>query len=224
MDPVRWFVYGTIRIILGIACRVDSRDLNKVPLKGPLIVYSNHTGSIEVPLVFVLLQPRAITGLAKIETWDNKFLGWLFTLWGAIPIRRGEADLEAIRKSLEHLKNGNILGISPEGTRNRNGRLLRAHPGIVSLALHSKAPLLPLAHWGSEMFSSNIKKLKRTDFCIRVGEPVLIDINDEKPDKETRQRITDELMFQLAKIMPEEYRGEYSDLTKATQNYIRQIT
>lgn len=224
MDPVRWFVYGTIRIILGIACRVDSSDLNKVPLKGPLIVYSNHTGSIEVPLVFVLLQPRAITGLAKIETWDNKFLGWLFTLWGAIPIRRGEADLEAIKKSLEHLKNGNILGISPEGTRNITGRLLKAHPGIVSLALHSKAPLLPLAHWGSEMFSSNIKKLKRTDFSIRVGEPVLIDINDEKPDKETRQRITDELMFQLAKIMPEEYRGEYSDLTKATQNYIRQIT
>ena len=55
---VRWFVLQIIRLGLGILCRIDTKDLDKIPLKGPLIVYSNHTGSIEIPMIFVLLQPR----------------------------------------------------------------------------------------------------------------------------------------------------------------------
>jgi 1-acyl-sn-glycerol-3-phosphate acyltransferase len=221
MDPVRWFVYRSIKLGLGILCRIDSRDLKKIPLKGPLIVYSNHTGSIEVPLVFVLLQPRPVTGLAKVETWDNAFMAWLFNLWGIIPIRRGDADMDAMRKALDSLKSGNILGISPEGTRNKIGKLLKGHPGIVALAIHSGVPVLPLAHWGGEKFKTNLKKIKRTDFFIRVGDPFILQTNGEKINKITRQRIVDEMMYQLASLLPTEYRGEYSDLSRTTTEFLK---
>ena len=101
LQPIRWLVYGFIRIVLGCVCRVDSRDLNKIPPRGPLILISNHTGSVEVPLLFTWLYPRPVTGWAKVETWDNPVMGWLFDLWGAIPLRRGEADMSALRTALE---------------------------------------------------------------------------------------------------------------------------
>jgi len=220
MNLVRWFVVQIIKLGLGILCRIDTSGLDKIPLKGPLIVYSNHTGSIEVPMTFVLLQPRPLTGIAKTETWDNAFMAWLFNLWGIIPIRRGEADMDAMRKTLDSLKDGKILGMSPEGTRNKTGKLLRGHPGIVMLAIRSGAPLIPLAHWGGENFKSNVKKLKRTDFHANVGNPFIIKTNGEKVDKITRQVIVDELMYQLAALLPEEYRGEYNDLKSATTNYL----
>lgn len=220
MNFVRWFVIKIIKLGLGISCRIDSRDLDRIPSKGPFIVYSNHTGSIEIPLIFVLLQPRPVTGIAKIETWDNAFKAWLFNLWEIIPIRRGEADMEAMRKALDSLRDGKVLGMSPEGTRNKTGKLLPGHPGIVMLAIRSGAPLIPLAHWGGENFKSNIKKLQRTNFHVRVGNSFVIRTDEGKLNKKTRQVIVDELMYQLAALLPDEYRGEYSDLTKAATDYL----
>lgn len=220
MDLFRKVFNNTVRFGLGILCRIDAGDIEKIPATGPLIVFTNHTGSVEVPLVFVLLQPRPVTGLAKVETWDNFFMAWLFNLWGAIPIRRGEADMEAMRKALESLEYGKILGISPEGTRNKTGKLLRGHPGIVALAIHSRASIIPLAHWGGEKFKTNLKGFKRTDFHIRVGKQFQIHTNNQKVDKKTRQKIVDEMMYQLASMLPAEYRGEYSDLSKMTTEYL----
>jgi 1-acyl-sn-glycerol-3-phosphate acyltransferase len=210
-----------VRFGLGILCRIDAGDIEKIPNSGPLIIYTNHTGSVEVPLVFVLLQPRPLTGLAKVETWDNLFMAWLFNLWGAIPIRRGVADMEAMRKALESLKSGSILGISPEGTRNKTGQLMRAHPGVVALAIHSNASIIPLAHWGGEKFKTNLKEFRRTDFHIRVGEPFQIHTNGQRINKEKRQKIADEMMYQLALMLPAEYRGEYADLSKMTTEYLK---
>lgn len=220
MNLQRWFITGVAKGGLDILCRIDKTDLEKVPHHGPLIVFTNHTGSIEVPLIFSHLQPRPLTGLAKIETWDNAFMGWLFTLWGAIPIRRGEADMKALNQSLTVLKQGAILGISPEGTRNKTGALLRARPGVVTLALHSNAPLIPIAHWGGENFRDNLKRLRRTDFHIRVGRIFTLEPHSEKVTKVVRQQMVDEIMYQLAGLMPEEYRGAYRNLNAATTRYI----
>lgn len=156
------------------------------------------------------LQPRPLTGIAKVETWDNWFMNWVFNLWGAIPIRRGAADIEAIRKSLEALEKGYILAISPEGTRNKTGVLIKAQPGVITLALRSGAPLLPIVHWGGENFSKNIKCLKRTDFHIRVGEPFKLDPGKERVTRHARQQMVDEMMYRLAALLPEQYRGAYS--------------
>jgi len=216
----RWFFNKAIRLGTDILCRIEMRDFSKVPAHGPFIFAGNHIGSLEVPLLFVHLQPRKIIGLAKIETWSSKFMGWLFDLWEAIPVRRGEADLDAIRACLEVLKSGDILAIAPEGTRSYNGHLLRGQPGIALLALRSGAPILPFAHWGAEDFAANLKKLKRTDFHFRVGKPFYLDTKGEKVNGEIRQAMAEEIMVQIAALMPEAYRGEYADF-KSPPRYLR---
>jgi 1-acyl-sn-glycerol-3-phosphate acyltransferase len=223
MRPVYWFVTYAVKLGTSLMCRIDAPDFQKVPRKGPFIVYSNHTGQIEVPLMYSHLQPRPVTGLAKIETWDGWFLHWLFNLWGAIPIRRGEADMTAMRTSLQVLKNNEILVIAPEGTRNKTGKLLRAQPGIVTLALRTGAPLLPVAHWGGENFLSNLKRLKRTDFHIRVGEPFKLVPDYGHVPKEIRQQMVDEMMYRLATLLPDYYRGAYADLENATDRYLSNL-
>jgi 1-acyl-sn-glycerol-3-phosphate acyltransferase len=223
MRPVFWFVTTVAKVGTSIMCRIDAPDLDKIPRQGPLIMYSNHTGQIEVPLMYAHLQPRPATGIAKVETWDNWFLHWVFDLWGAIPIRRGEADMAAMRMSLEALKNNEIFVIAPEGTRNKTGILIKAQPGVITLALRSGAPLLPVAHWGGENFSKNIKRLKRTDFHIRVGEPFKLDPGTEWVTREVRQQMVDEMMYRLAALLPEYYRGAYADLENTKERYIADL-
>ncbi|MFC2065240.1 lysophospholipid acyltransferase family protein [Chloroflexota bacterium] len=209
-----------IKIGLWIICRIKAEGLDKIPFEGPIILYSNHTGAIEIPIMYVVVQPRIVTGMAKIESWDKPLLRWLFNLFEFIPVRRGEPDLAAFRQTLDWLRNGHILGISPEGTRNRDGKLLKAHPGIVALAQRSGASLIPVAHWGGEKLKSNIRRLKRTDFNIKVGEVFTINIGNQKLTKDIRQNIVDEMMYELADLLPEQYHGEYSTSEKRKNKYL----
>jgi 1-acyl-sn-glycerol-3-phosphate acyltransferase len=215
------FAATVARLGLEAMCRIEKSELHKVPARGPLIAYSNHTGSVEVPILFTELQPRAVTGLAKVESWDNWFLHWIFNLWEIIPIQRGEADMAAIRKSLEALRKGYILGVAPEGTRNRTGTLIQAQPGVVTLALHSGAALVPLANWGGENLRHNLGRLKRTDFFIRVGRPFTVDTHGERVTGTLRQRIADDMMYKVAALLPDKYRGVYADLDRGSQDYFR---
>ena len=217
---MNWLINFIIRVYTRIVCRIDAPDLQKVPMQGPLIVATNHTGQIEVPLLFAHLQPRKMTGWAKVEAWDNKFLHWVFNVWGIIPVRRGEADIHALKAAIRALEKNYIFGIAPEGTRNRNGVLIRAQPGAVTLALHTGASILPVAHWGGEKLMKNLKRFERTDFHIRLGQPFKVDMQGVKVTSEIRQQIVDEMMYKIAELLPEEYRGVYSDLSKATGKFL----
>jgi 1-acyl-sn-glycerol-3-phosphate acyltransferase len=217
------FVAAVCRLGLEAMCRIEKQALTKVPFNGPIIAYANHIGMVEVPILFTELLPRPVTGVAKIESWDNWFLNWIFKMWEIIPIRRGEADMEAMHKMLNALKKGYVLGLSPEGTRSQSHALLRAHPGVVVLALKSGSPIIPIAHWGGENFSHNLKHFKRTDFHIRCGRMIYLDAKGQKVTKEVRQQMVDELMYQIASLLPKEYRGAYSDLENATEQYLRFI-
>jgi 1-acyl-sn-glycerol-3-phosphate acyltransferase len=221
MRIIRWIVATGLRLGLEILFKIEKKELKKVPDKGPLLIISNHTGMVEVPLIFSELLPRPVTGLAKIESWDNWFFKLMFDLFHVIPIKRGEADMEAIHRMLKVLEEGYLIGISPEGTRNRTGALLRAQPGVVILALKSNSPLIPVAHWGGEDFRNNLKHLKRTEFHIRCGKVFYLDARGEKVTKEVRQLIADEMMYQLAMLLPPQYRGAYSNLENATTKYLR---
>jgi 1-acyl-sn-glycerol-3-phosphate acyltransferase len=223
MNFTHWFINFIIRVYTRITCRIDAPNLDNFPARGPLIAIANHTGQIEVPMLFAHLQPRKLTGWAKVEAWDNWFLHWVFGVWGAIPVRRGEADMKALKLALKALEEGKIFGLAPEGTRNKTGKLIRALPGTVIIALHSGAPIIPIAHWGGEVYLKNLKRLKRTDFHIRVGEPFTINVEGVRVTGEIRQQIVDEMMYELAKLLPEEYRGVYSDMSKATGKYIVKV-
>ncbi len=220
MNPMQSIIAWLIRSGTSILCQIEGAPLTKVPDQGPLILVINPVNSLEMPLLHSHLHPRRTTGIAKVETWDSRFLGWLFDLWEAIPVRRGEPDVEAFHRSLEVLKEGGILTVAPEGTRSRHGRLLKGRPGVVILALHSGAPILPIAHWGGEQFSSNLKKMKRTPFHVRVGKPFYIQSEGVRVTREIRQAMVDEIMIQLAALLPEEYRGEYNHRLGSTR-YLR---
>jgi 1-acyl-sn-glycerol-3-phosphate acyltransferase len=219
----QWLFEWVVKVGTAITCKIDREDLKRVPARGPLILAVNHIGSLEVPLLVAYLQPRQMIGLAKIETWDNKFMGWIFNMWDSIPIRRGEVDLQAMRKSLNTLADGKILAIAPEGTRSYDGKLARGYPGITAIALRSGAPILPLAHWGSEDFSRNIKKGKRTDFHIRLGKPFTLDVKGKKVNAEFRQQMADEIMYQIAMLMPEKYRGQYANWSSSHGEFLHFI-
>jgi len=184
---------------------------------------ANHVNFLDAPVVYTHLQPRRVTGLVKAETWDNPFMAYLFTTWGGIPIRRGEPDRVALGQALEALDAGKIVAVAPEGTRSGDGRLKRGFPGVITLALHSCAPILPLACYGGEQFRGNLSRLRRTDFHIAVGRPFTIETGEGRVTRQVRQEITDEIMYQIAALLPPAYRGEYANLAAATQKYLRSL-
>ncbi len=214
-------VNATIKRLVRMVCRVDDGQVVRIPTQGPLIIVSNHVNFIEPPVVYTHLLPRPMTFFAKVETWDNKLTGPLFDMWGGIPLKRGAADVGAIRLGLDALEKGSILAVAPEGTRSEDGILLKGHPGVVIMALRSGAPLLPMACYRHEDFLDNITHLRRTDFKIEVGQPFSLQTNDMPVTREVRQQMTDEIMYQIAALLPPPYRGAYANLSDATETYLR---
>jgi 1-acyl-sn-glycerol-3-phosphate acyltransferase len=210
-----------IKRLLRILYRIDDSQWHKFPEEGPLLLAANHINLLEAPIMYTHLIPRSVTAFVKVENWDNWFYRWVLNLWEAIPLHRGEADMGAIRSGLAALQAGKMLAVAPEGTRTRNGRLRQGHPGIVVMALKSGAPILPVAYWGQEASKSNIKRLRRTDFNMNVGRPFTLDPGDQRITKQNRQQMADEIMHQIAALLPEQYRGYYSDLTQATETYLK---
>jgi 1-acyl-sn-glycerol-3-phosphate acyltransferase len=217
----KWLALTVTKALIKLTCRVDNTQLARVPKHGPLIIIANHINFLEVPVMYVSMQPRPVTGFAKAENWNHAFTSWLLDLCDAIPLERGEADLDAIRAALAALEKGHILAVAPEGTRSYHGRLQKGRPGTAMLALHSGAPILPLVYYGGEKLNENIRRLRRTDFHIVVGEPFHIDTGGVRVTREIRRQITDEMMYQLAALLPPEYRGAYADLDAATTKYLR---
>jgi 1-acyl-sn-glycerol-3-phosphate acyltransferase len=194
--------------------------LAQVPDQGPLIVVTNHVNILEIPIIYTHLQPRPVTGFVAAYRWDSRWLRWLLDACGAIPLRRGEADVAALRRGMAMLNAGYIVIISPEGTRSGHGRLQQGHPGVVLLALHSGAPLLPVAFYGSERYRDNLRRLRRTDFHIVVGKPFYLDAGGVKVTRQVRRQMIDEVMYQMSALLLPAYRGVYSDLNAATEMYL----
>jgi 1-acyl-sn-glycerol-3-phosphate acyltransferase len=209
----------TIKGITRAACMVDDAELVRIPMAGPLILAVNHVNFLDAPIFMTHLQPRNVTALVKEETWKNPFMGALFNLWGGIPIRRGEVDRNAYNLARTSLNEGKILAIAPEGTRSKNGRLQVGHPGITMIAVKTNTPIIPVAFYGGELIWDNIHRLVRTPFHIRVGKIFTIDPALSLNDRNLRQKATDQIMYQVADLLPEKYRGVYSDFSKVDTSF-----
>jgi 1-acyl-sn-glycerol-3-phosphate acyltransferase len=213
---LRFAVTYLLRGALSLLCRVDHRSLSSIPRRGPLIIVTNHINFLEVPLIYAFLYPRRVIGLAKRETWKNPLLGFLGNLWEAIPLDRGKSDIQALTKANEILKRGGILAIAPEGTRSGDGRLQRGHPGVVTIASISGAPIIPLAHWGGERFWPNLRSLRRTRVIMRAGTPFRLDGDGRRITHELRAELADGVMNRISILMPRKYRGAYPEPEKAS--------
>ncbi|MFS8543960.1 MAG: 1-acyl-sn-glycerol-3-phosphate acyltransferase, partial [Limnochordales bacterium] len=129
--------------------RWECQDFHHLPPAGPAILAANHVNYLD-PLLIGAAVPRQIHFMAKHELFHNRALAWLLDRVGAFPVRRGQADRQAIRRALELLAAGKVVGIFPEGTRSETGELQDVQGGTALLALKSGAPVVPLAVLGVE--------------------------------------------------------------------------
>lgn len=215
-------VNGAIRGLVRALCRVDADALNTIPATGPAILVSNHSTNLEGPIYYVLLDPRRKTALGKRELWNFPITRFFMQLWGVIPLNRGGPDRRALRRARGALDRGEFLGIAPEGTRSASGRLQRGRPGAALLATAANVPIIPMVQWGIQDLVKNVRRFRKTPLHFRVGAPFFLHVpGGGEPTRSDLRRMTDEIMYQLAILLPEHLRGYYRDLSKMTENYIR---
>jgi 1-acyl-sn-glycerol-3-phosphate acyltransferase len=148
--------------------------------------------------------------MAKQEIFDNPFSGTLARLYESFPVRRNEADLSALRTALALLAAGRVVGIFPEGTRSRSGRMQAAHPGAAMIALRSGVPILPVGISGTE--TVHLPRLfwrpfPRPQIRIVFGSPFALPPRDRITSESVREG-TAIIVEKIAALLPERYRPE----------------
>lgn len=209
-----------LRGLMAILLDYEVVGLENVLRKGPLIVAINHMNFLD-PVIATVFIPRDIVSMAKAELFGSPAIGLIFRSYGAFPVRRGEIDRTALRKAMAALKEEKALLMAPEGTRGGDWRLMKAHDGVAYVALKASVPIVPMAISGSERFWQGLARLRRTKARVVVGEPFILIPGEGKVSREQLSEMTTEAMYRLAALLPPEYRGVYSDLSAAREEYIR---
>ena len=191
--------------------------LQNIPKTGSAILFFNHIAFVD-PIVMVYVVPRDIVPLAKIEVYDYPIIGIFPQLWGVIPVRREEVDRRAIKRALDVLAAGEILLVAPEGTR--NDELQPGKEGLAYLASRSGAPVLPVMMEGTPGFPALpfSKRWRQLGVHVRFGRPFHYRPELKRAGRDLLSKMLDEAMYRLAAIIPENRRGVYSDLSRATQD------
>ncbi len=172
---LRWIVNIVIKLLFDI--RVEG--IEQVPFEGPLVICANHISWLD-PIVVACIVPRPIHFMAKNELFENKFMAWLLTKLHAFPVKRKKADVGAIRRGLTVLNNGEVIGIFPEGTRQKTpDKLGEAHGGAALLAIKTEACVLPIAIRGKYGFRSTVR--------IACGRPFVITATTGKLSADVKQ-------------------------------------
>ena len=214
-----WVVKYTLGMALKVVFRPWSRGRRNLPRRGPVILASNHL-SFADHFFGPLPLPRKVVFLAKAEYFTRPgFMGLVsrafFAGAGQIPVDRtgGEAGERALRSGLRVLADGNVLGIYPEGTRSRDGKLHKGKTGVARLALESRAPVVPCAMIGTLEFLPSGSF--RPNFRIRPGvifaEP--LDFGryyGQEADRAVLRAVTDEIMQAIQKLSGQEYVDSYA--------------
>jgi 1-acyl-sn-glycerol-3-phosphate acyltransferase len=201
--------------------QVEGRE--HVPATGPAIIASNHL-SFSDSIFMPLMVRRRVTFVAKAEYFTGKGLkGWLTKMFfvgtGTIPVDRsgGRAAHAAIETGLRVLREGNVFGIYPEGTRSPDGRLYRGKTGVARLALESGAPVIPVVMLNADEIQPPGKILpKIKQVKIRFGAP--LDFSRYRGmagDRFIERAVTDEIMYELMELSGREYVDVYAQKVKA---------
>lgn len=143
--------------------------IDRVPLDGGGVVAANHFSAIDHPLIGAF-SPRTIYFLAKAELLEVPVVGWSLRSLGVFGVRRGEGDRDALRHARELAREGNLVGIHLEGTRQRFGHPGPMHPGGLMIALQERVPVIPC---GLDTFGWSPQHRRK---CAVVwGEPMNLD-------------------------------------------------
>lgn len=204
------FANWALRTLYAILLDLDIRGLELVPQTGPLIIVINHTHFLD-PLIPCALFRSDLYPMAKAEIFEGRWR-WMFEAYSAFPIRRGEADLTALKHAFKILRAGHAMLMAPEGTRARTGGLQPAHEGAGLIAARTGAPILPVAVWGGRAFVPRLTHLQQVPVHVRVGAPQVVRPGERKPTRADIAATTDEIMYTIAAMLPPEYRGVYADV------------
>jgi 1-acyl-sn-glycerol-3-phosphate acyltransferase len=207
----RAFSHGLMKFVAKICMNVTSEGMENFPRTGPVLVVINHIGDADVPALISTL-PFPPDALGKIELYDIPILGKLMDWYGIIWIHRGQADTRALRAALKGFAETRIIVIAPEGRQTITGALEEGTDGAAFLAYQSGAAILPIAITGTENENvyGHIKKLRRARVHVKVGK--IFKLNEHVWGRhEAVTQGTHQIMQALASLLPEKYRGAYSE-------------
>ena len=189
---VKWVVRGALYLWFKIVYRVEIKGLENIPKDGALIFCGNHRSYLDPPLM-VSTAKRDMKFLAKEELYNNKFLAFLGWVFEAIPVKRDEKDVAAIKTSLKDLKEGKCIALFPEGTRNGLEKGEKVKDGVAFFAVRSGAKVIPCGIKGGTK--------EQRKMTITYGKP--LDYREYKAqakDKEILEKVTNEIMENILEL------------------------
>ncbi|MCS0672261.1 1-acyl-sn-glycerol-3-phosphate acyltransferase [Cytobacillus firmus] len=179
-------VYGVLKPIY----RFEVIGKENFPAEGGVLLCSNHIDNLDPPVVGINA-PRPVYFMAKEELFNVPVLGKILPDLNAFPVKRGMSDREALRKGLGILKEGNVLGLFPEGTRSKTGQLGKGLAGAGFFALRSEAHVVPCAIIGPYKAFSRLK--------VVYGKP--IDMKELRERKTSAEETTELIMSEIRKLI-----------------------
>ncbi|HKM17647.1 MAG: 1-acyl-sn-glycerol-3-phosphate acyltransferase [Firmicutes bacterium] len=193
-------VYKVLRVFAVILIKLCFRfkvvGLENIP-DGAAVLVSNHA-SVFDPVPLGVAVPRPIHFMAKVELFKNPISSWFFRKLHAFPVKRGEFDRAAIRSALAVLGSGQLLGIFPEGTRNKGDEFLPLHSGAALLASRAQAPIIPIVIRRSKRYRL------RPGLEVLIGRPIRPEAG-KRVSKEELARVNDQILAQFTVLNRQEF-------------------
>lgn len=188
---------GIVRGVIKVFYRVEYFG-EEYPDKGAYVICPNHFSILDIVFVLVHSKKRWVYFMAKSELYSNKFSAWFLNKMGAFPIKRGQTDVGSIKRAVSLLKQGELVCIFPQGTRQKGNNLLPPRRGVAMVSALTGAPVIPV------FIENKAKALKKTNLYI--GKPVDTGL-DRKSSKEEISKKSEELM-DIIYNLPEVYNNK----------------
>ena len=183
------------RIWYGIFLRTKVIGAENIPSDGAFILAANHMTNWDPPFLGTFIS-REVCFMGKEELFKNPVMAAVCRGLHVFPVKRGAADKTAIKTAIKILKNGDCLGIFPEGTRSKTGKIGKAESGVSLIAAMTKVPIIPAAIVNTEKIFSSAVKFPR--LAVVYGKPIYFDGNTK--DKEKLSEFAQFVMQEIAKL------------------------
>jgi 1-acyl-sn-glycerol-3-phosphate acyltransferase len=165
----------------------------------------------DVPILFGMPVRDDVIALAGDSYKKNPLFKYFIETTHCIWIDRNSADFAALRAAVACLKNGNVLGVAPEGTRSRTAQLIEGKPGITLIAERTHSLIVPVALAGSESTFTKIFTLRRPHITVRFGKAFELPPMQRGNREAWLKTSTDEIMCRIAALLPAQYHGFYAN-------------
>ena len=219
LSPFTVFVIWTIVrhlvfVLFRLMYRLRYTGQTNIPSQGPVIYIANHQSNLDPPAIGCLIWDRPFIALARVGLFKFKPFAWAIRLTGAIPLRRGRGDAQAIRAAIDQLNAGGCVLMFPEGTRSTDGTVRPFKAGVLVLVKRTKAPVVPLAVEGAYDIWPIGQRFPRLRGRIKVQAGRAIPADEllaDAPDK-TLQRLRceiDAMRMDLCRQLREATKGRY---------------